>query len=304
MNQRATVTTDRILAAIGLRLTSVALFAYMNVLIKLAEQHGAALGEILFYRQFGAAWLIGAVVVFGPGWRSIRSRRMPAHLLRTAVGLSAMGCGFAAIVSLPLAEATALGFTMPIFATILGALLLGEPTGRYRWGAVIAGFVSVLIVAQPGSGHFPLWGAIAGLGSALLTANVSILLRQIAQTEAALTTVFWFSTLSLLPLGLIYGFVARPHPAEVWAILAGIGLIGGCAQIAMTASLGLGPVSAVVPMDYSALIWATLLGWLVFGTLPGASLWVGAPLIVASGLSIVWREHVRRRTETLQAAAL
>lgn len=295
---------DRILSAVALRLLSVALFAVMNVLIKLAEQRGAWIGEILFYRQFGAACLIGAVVAVGPGWRSVATRRMPAHGLRTVIGLAAMAANFGAILVMPLAEVTTLGFTMPIFATILGAVLLREPTGWHRWAAVTAGFVGVLIVARPGGTTFPAWGIVLGLGGALLTANVSILLRQIARTETALTTVFWFSTLSLAPLGLLYAFVARGHPLDVWALLLGIGLVGGMAQWAMTSALGLGPVSVVVPMDYSALIWATAFGWLVFATLPGPSTWLGAPIIVASGLYIVWREHLRRRTETVQVTAV
>ena len=293
--------TDRILTAIGMRLVSVGLFAGMNVFIKLSELHGAALGEILFWRQFGAALLVGSIVLAGPGWRSVTTSRMPAHTLRAALGLSAMAFTFATILALPLAEATTIGFTMPIFATILGALILREPTGWHRWAAVVTGFAGVLIVAQPGSGHFPVWGAITGLAAALLTASVSILLRQISRTEAAMTTVFWFSTLSVLPLGLLYVFVAKPHPPEVWSFLIAVGIFGGAAQMAMTSALGLGPVSVVVPMDYSSLIWATAFGWLVFGTLPDPATWIGAPVIVASGLYIVWREHVRRRAETVQA---
>ena len=292
---------DRIRAAIGLRLASVAVFGIMNMLIKLCEGRGAAIGEILFFRQFGAAVLVGAIVLRGPGWRSLRSRRMHAHVLRAVVGLCAMACTFGAILALPLAEATTIGFTMPIFATILGALVLREPTGWHRWAAVAMGFAGVLIVAQPGGGHFSSLGTALGLAGALLTAAVSILLRQIGRTEAAMTTVFWFSTLSLVPLGLIYAYVAAPHQADVWLLLISVGLCGGIAQLAMTSALGLGPVSVVVPFDYSALIWATLWGWLVFDTLPGSATWIGAPIIVASGLYIVWREHVRRRTETVQA---
>jgi drug/metabolite transporter (DMT)-like permease len=296
-------TPDRILAAIGMRLVSVMLFAIMNVVIKLAEQHGAALGEILFFRQLGASVLVGSIVLAGPGWRSVATQKIGAHISRAVLGLVAMAFTFTTIVTLPLAEATTLGFTMPIFATILGALILHEPTGWHRWIAVIAGFIGVLIVAQPGSGHFPLWGAVTGLLGALGTAGVSILLRQITRTESAMTVVFWFSTLSLLPLGLIYTFVARSHSADVWLLLAGVGLIGGIAQLAMTSALGWGPVSVVVPMDYSSLLWATLFGWLIFGTLPAAALWIGAPVIVASGLYILWRErvrHVKRALEEVQ----
>ncbi len=298
-----TAAPDRILAAIGLRLLSVVLFAMMNVVIKLSEQHGAALGEILFFRQLGASLLISSIVLSGPGWRSVGTKKIGTHISRAILGLAAMAFTFTTIVTLPLAEATTLGFTVPIFATILGSLILREPTGWHRWGAVIAGFAGVLIVAQPGGGHFPLWGAATGLLGAFGTASVSILLRHITRTETALTTVFWFSTLSLLPLGIVYAVVARGHPLEVWLLLAGVGMIGGLAQLAMTGALGLGPVSVVVPMDYSSLLWATLFGWAIFGTLPSAALWIGAPVIVASGLYILWRErvrHVKRMLEEVQ----
>ena len=300
----AAATPDRVPLAIGLRLLSVALFALMNVGIKLAEAGGTALPEIMFWRQFGATLLVGGIVVTGPGVRSLATRRFGAHVARAVLGLTAMALTFGTLTMLPLAEATTLGFSMPIFATILGAVILHEPTGWRRWAAVFAGFVGVLIVAQPGGGGgFPLLGVLTGLSAAAGTAFVSILLRTIGRTEAPLTTVFWFSFLSLVPLGAAYPFAFRPHPPLVWAILLGLGIIGGAAQIAMTRSLTLGPVSTVVPMDYTALLWATALGWLVFDRLPAASTWAGAPVIVASGLYIVWREHVRRREETRQAVA-
>lgn len=280
------------------------LFGAMNVGIKLAEAGGAALGEILFWRQFGAALLVGAIVLAGPGVASLRTRRVGAHVARTLIGLTAMALTFLTLTLLPLAEATTIGFSMPIFATILGALVLHEPTGWRRWMAVLVGFVGVVIVAQPGVGAngIPLGGALSGITAAAATATVSILLRTIGKTERPLTTVFWFSALSTLPLGVVYLFTAQSHPTYVWLILIAIGFVGGAAQIAMTGALTLGPVSTVVPMDYTALLWATLFGWLVFDTLPKSATWVGAPIIVASGLYIVWREHVRRQTETLQAA--
>ncbi|QNQ07979.1 DMT family transporter [Sphingomonas alpina] len=293
-------TSDRILPAIAMRLLSAALFASMNAVIKLAEARGATLGEILFFRQFGAAILLVAIIAGGPGLKSVATQRLPAHIARAVLGLSAMACTFTAILMLPLAESTTLGFTMPIFATILGALILHEPTGWHRWVAVAAGFAGVLVVAQPGGGHFPLWGAISGLAAALLTASVSILLRQISRTEGTMTTVFWFSTLSLIPLGIVYAFVVQPHAAIVWVMLLAVGVIGGIAQLAMTSALRLGPVSVVVPMDYSSLLWATAYGWLLFGALPGKWTWVGAPIIILSGMYIVWREHLRRTQLTLE----
>ncbi len=298
------MTSDRILPAIALRLLSVVFFALMNAAIKLAEQSGASVVEILFFRQFGAALLVTGVILTGPGLSAVATQRLPAHILRAIVGLSAMAMTFNGIVALPLAEATTIGFTVPIFATILGAAVLREPTGVWRWGAVLVGFAGVLIVAQPGGDHFPLRGAGFALAGAFGTACVTILLRQIGKTEAALTTVFWFSVLSLVPLSVFYIPIAQAHGIAGWAALAAVGTLGGCAQIAMTNSLRLGPVSVVVPMDYSSLLWATLLGWLLFGALPAAATWIGAPVIIASGLVIVWREAVRQRQETLSAGEI
>lgn len=284
-----------------MRLTSAALFSLMNVGIKLAEAGGATLGEILFFRQAGAAVLVAGVVASGPGFASLATQRFPAHLLRCAIGLTAMALTFSAILRLPLAEATTINFSMPIFATVLGAILLGEPTGWRRWAAVATGFAGVAIVAQPSGGHLPAAGVALGLVAAFATALVMILLRQIGRTERAMTTVFWFSALSSIVLTPFYLVAAKAHAPLTWITLAAIGLLGGTAQLAMTGSLARGPVGVVVPMDYTSLIWATLLGWLAFGTLPIAATWLGAPVIIASGLFIVWREHVRRRAETRQA---
>jgi drug/metabolite transporter (DMT)-like permease len=248
--------------------------------------------------------LITGVVAAGPGFASLRTQRLPAHLLRCVLGMLAMALTFGALLLLPLAEATAIGFSMPIFATVLGALVLREPTGWRRWAAVAVGFAGVLVVAQPSGGAISVAGAALGLSAALATATVSILLRRIGQTERALTTVWWFSALATVVLLPFYIFAAQAHPPLTWALLIGIGLLGGAAQLAMTESLSRGPVSVVVPMDYTALIWATLLGWFAFGTLPVAATWVGVPLIVASGLYIVWREHVRQRSVTQEAGPI
>ena len=176
-------TDDRIATAVALRLASAACLATMNAFIKLAEAGGAHLVEILFFRQALGIPLVAGVIALGPGLATIRTQRFGAHLVRTIVGLTSMTCLFIAVMLLPLAESTTLAFTVPIFATVLGALVLKEPTGWHRWGAVLAGFAGVLVVAQPGSGHFPFWGAVAGIAAAFLTAVVSILLRRIGRTE-------------------------------------------------------------------------------------------------------------------------
>lgn len=294
---------DRIPLAIAYRLVSVVAFASMGALIKLADARGAALIELLFFRQMLAIPVVLAAVLAGPGLLSLQTTRLPAHVLRTAIGLASMACMFTTIMLIPLAEATTLQFTLPIFATILGAVILHEPTGIHRWGAVIAGFVGVVIVAQPGSGHIPLTGAISGLSAALLSATVSILLRQLGKSELPTTIVFYFSLLSVVPLAPAFVMFVKAHDAATWLLLVAVGLAGGIGQIAMTNSLKLGPVAVVVPMDYSGLLWATLYGWVLFGVLPTPMTGLGAPIIVASGLYIVWREHKRARQLTESALA-
>jgi drug/metabolite transporter (DMT)-like permease len=294
---------DRLIPAIAYRLASVVAFATMGALIKLAEARGAKLVELLFFRQALAMPVVVIAVIVGPGLSTLKTARLPAHILRTVIGLSSMACMFLTIMLLPLAEATTLQFTVPIFATILGALVLREPTGWHRWGAVIAGFIGVVIVAQPGSGHIALIGAVTGLSAALLSATVSILLRHIGKTERPTTTVFYFSLLSMVPLTPLFLMTVAPHDAQTWMLLVLIGLAGGIGQIAMTSSLSLAPVAVVVPMDYSGLIWATLYGYLLFGALPTRMTWVGAPIIIASGLYIVWREHRRSQINTTTAVS-
>jgi drug/metabolite transporter (DMT)-like permease len=219
-----------------------------------------------------------------------------------ALGVSAMGLNFLAVTLLPLAEATAIGFTVPLFSTILAALLLGEATGRWRWGAVATGFAGVLLIVQPGSGEVPLGGVAVAILAALLTASVTIVIRRLGRTEPATTTVFWFAVSSLIPLGLLMLAFGRAHDLGTFALLAGLALAGGLAQLTLTASLRLAPVALVMPMDYSMLLWSTLLGLLLFAELPTSWVWIGAPLIIGSGLVIAWREH--RLTRRVRHAGL
>lgn len=294
---------DRILPALAYRLISVFAFAAMSALIKFTEMRGANLIELLFFRQAGAIVPVLAWVAMGPGIPTLATRRLPAHAIRCAVGLASMACMFSTLMLLPLAEATTLQFTVPIFATILGALILREATGIHRWSAVVIGFAGVVIVAQPGSGHIAPAGAAIGLAAAFFSASVSILIRRMGSSEPPATIVFYFSILSMVPLLPLFVWKMGSHDAVTWIMLGCVGLIGAAGQLAMTRALTLGPVSVVVTMDYSGLIWATLFGWLVFDALPTPMTWVGAPIIILSGMYIVWREHRLGRANALAAAA-
>jgi drug/metabolite transporter (DMT)-like permease len=282
---------DNRLYALGLRLFGVSCLAIMGVLIKLAGDHGIKTAEMMFWRQ-GFAVPVATLFVMGTaGLGSLRTRHFGLHLSRSIFGLIAMAFTFSSFIMLPLAEATTLGFTVPIFATILAALLLREPTGWHRWGAVMIGFARVLIVVQPGSGHIPPLGVAIGLTSAFMIGAMSLLLRQLGKTEAAGTTVFYFSALSVGLLAPLMVWYAAPHDMTGWLLLAAIGLIGGTGQIAFTAALRWAPVSVVVVMDYISLLWSTIFGWLVWHHVPSAATWIGAPIIIGSGLYIALREH-------------
>jgi drug/metabolite transporter (DMT)-like permease len=294
---------QRPLLAIALRLLTALLLAAMFALVKLAATRGVNVVESLFYRQCGSALCATGFVAAGPGLGSLRTKRVWAHVGRMALGLSAMALNFVAFILLPLAEATTIGFSVPIFSVVLAALVLGEPTGKWRWGAVAAGFAGVLLIVQPGSGEVPLLGASVALVAAVLTASVTIGIRRLGAAERATTTGFWFAVSSLVPLGLLMIHFAGTHDHFTWVIVAGLALAGGLAQLTLTGALRLAPVALVMPMDYTSLLWAVLLGLWVFGELPTPWTWIGAPIIIASGLVIVWREHRLHRRAALSAEA-
>ena len=280
-----------------LRLLAGIALALMFAGVKWGGQHGVGVVEALFYRQLGTASCALAFVGFGTGLASLRTKRVGGHVLRMGIGVVAMGLNFLAMILLPLAEATAIGFSVPIFSTLLAALVLGERTGPWRWGAVILGFIGVLVIVQPGGSHIDMNGGLVAVGAALSTAFATIAIRRLGATEAAATTVFWFGASSLIPLGLAMLFVARPHDAQTWAVIAGFSLVGGLAQLLLTGALRLAPVALVMPMDYANLLWASLLGLLIFGQLPSQWTWIGAPIVILAGLIILWREQrLRRRT--------
>lgn len=297
-----TTDADRLhqpIAAIFLRLAAVAALGVMFALVKLGSERGVNLLESVFYRQLLSLPLILSWVALGPGFASLRTQRAGSHVIRMIMGLTAMSLNFLSMMMLPLAEATVIGFAVPLFATVLAAVLLKEPTGRYRWGAVVLGLVGVLVVLRPDTASLHSTGAIVAVVAALATASVTIFIRQLGATEKAATTVVWFTASSLVPLGIGMLWFGQMHDLLTWGLLLAMGTAGGTAQLLLTASLRMAPVSVVLPMDYSGLIWATLWGWLLFNTLPLGATLVGAPIIIASGLIILWREHQLGKAQRL-----
>ena len=294
---------DRALG-IGLRLGAVTVFAAMAAMIKLGYQAGVSTPELAFYRfAFGLPPL--ALWIWWSGNSSAwRTRRPMAHVWRALVGLSTMLLAFSALAYLPLAESTTIGFAAPLFAVMLSALVLKEQVGRHRWSAVILGFVGVLLVMRPEGEDLPAIGLGLAVAAAFGVGVVTITIRQIGLTEHPQTTVLWFSLLSMLALGCLMPFHVQLHEPGTWAILFALGTFGGLGQLFLTASLRFAPVSVVVPFDYTQLLWAVLLGWLIFGDEPPTTTWAGAAIIIASGLYTLYREHKLGREKPAQAAGI
>lgn len=292
------------LLGIGLRVGAMAGFAVMAAMIKLGYAAGIPTVELTFYRfAFGLPPLL-LWIAWSRNFSVWRTRRPLAHAWRAVAGLTTMVLAFSALEYLPLAESTTLSFAAPLFAVILSALVLGEKVGPQRWGAVALGFVGVLLVMRPEGSHLPPIGLLLAALAAFGVGVTTITIRQIGATESTQTIVLWFSLLSLPVLGMLMLFHGSAHDGREWLILFALGSFGGIAQLLLTASLRFAPVPAVVPFDYTQLLWAVLLGWLVFADAPAPTTWLGAAIIVASGLYTLYREHRLGRQAARETAAL
>jgi drug/metabolite transporter (DMT)-like permease len=287
----AVAPVQRPILALGLRVLAAAVLATLLMLVKLTGESGVALPEIMFWRQaVGVPMLFGWLAATG-GLGRLRTRRLGSHFGRAAVGTINMTFNFGAAILLLPAESTTLGFTTPLFAVVLAALVMREHVGPYRWAAVALGFAGVLLTVQPSGGHMPPLGVACGLIAAFLIAVINYQIRDLGRTEEPISVVFWFATFGTAITALTLPFVTTAHSPRQWLLLIAIGVVGTVGQLLYSASLRLGAVSSLVVMDYTALFWATLYGWAIWDRLPPIATWLGAPLIVAAGLIIFAREH-------------
>lgn len=290
------VPVQRAALGIALRVMAMACIACLSAIVKWAGERGVPVFEIVFFRNAFAFIPIGLYIWRTGGFAVLKTRRPLGHLARSTIGLTSMVCGFAAVQHLPLSESTAFQFASPLFMTAFSALLLGEQVGRHRWAAALVGFVGVLIMVRPQPGHLDLVGVSLALAAAVTTAGAMVAIRQISNTEKGPTIAFYF-TLGGTVLGLagsLFNWVA-PDPATL-ALLVLAGLIGGVGQLLLTQALTIAPVNVVAPFDYTQLLWATLLGFVVWSELPHPATVAGALVVAASGLYILHREIRRGRT--------
>ncbi len=276
---------------IWLRVLAMIVLAAMFAMVKLAGSLGVHVVESIFWRQLAGLPVALAFLAWNGQMRTIRTGRPMAHALRMLLGIGAMLLNFSAMLRLDMAEATTFGFAAQIFGTILAALLLREPTGPYRWGAVVIGFIGVIVALQPGGSGLNSLGAAIALGGALMTGAVIVQIRQMTRTEAPGAIVFWFSLTSMLPLGIAMLFFGKAHSGEAWLAIIGLSIAGAVAQLLLTVSLRHASVATIMTIDYSMLLWSALAGYVVFAEIPAHSIWLGAPLIIGAGLFIAWRER-------------
>jgi drug/metabolite transporter (DMT)-like permease len=286
--------------AIGLKLISALLFAGMSALVR---QLGdvAPIGQMVFFRSAFA--IVPVLVIYalrGELASAVRTGRPFGQLGRGMLSVCGMFTNFSALTRLPLADATAISFASPLITVALAAVILKERVRIYRWSAVVIGFVGVIVMLVP---HFDMdsyagvAGAAAAVGSlfaitsAFCNAGTVIQTRRLTQTETTSSIVFYFSLVCAIAGALTLPFAWHSPTARELTGLIALGILGGLAHIFLTESYRFAAASVVAPFDYSAMLWALLLGYWLFGELPGTLVYVGASIVAGAGLYVIWRER-------------
>jgi drug/metabolite transporter (DMT)-like permease len=252
------------------------------------------LGQLVFFRAAFALVPIAAIMILhGTPISELRTERPLSHLLRSIAGVCAMFSFFAALVYLPLADVTAINFASPLFVVALAAIVLGEKVNVYRWSAVAIGFAGVLIMISPylgqGDGQSPVLGVVVfAFASAIFAAFAMIAIRRMTPTESATAIALYFqlSCTVVSAATLPFGWVAPD--AEGLFLLILMGVMGGFGQLLM---YRFAQASVIANFDYVAMIWAILLGWILFSELPAPAVYVGSVIVIGSGIFIALRER-------------
>jgi len=279
---------ERIPLGIALMVSSSIIFAGSSALSKwLVATY--PIGEMLFWRA--AAALIGASLVILPstGLAVFRTARLGDHLLRGISQSCAQLFLIIAFSLMPLAGAVAINFSAPLFATVAAVIFLKETVGPARWGALIIGFLGVLLVTSPGVDTIQP-GSIFALANAVLFGTVTVGVRRMTATESAETlTLYQMVILTVVfAMTLPVGWTTPTFADGVAMVVNGLG--NACGQYLWTRALHLAPTSAVVPFNYFSLVWAMILGFLVWGDLPTIQLLIGSAIVVATGMFLLWYE--------------
>jgi drug/metabolite transporter (DMT)-like permease len=279
-----------------LMLGSTVFFALMALTIRLASKTLHTY-EIAFFRNFfGLLALLPLLHRSGMG--VLRTKQLPRYLLRSAIGVVSMLCGFWAIGHLPLAQAISLSYSTPLFVTIAAAIFLHEQVRLRRWTAVIVGFIGVLVIVRPGSASFTL-GSLVALSAAVLSGIVAIQIKQLSRVDSA-DTIVLYTYLFWVPISLVPALFVWQWPQGIaWLWAVGAGILGTGGQLLWTRALKLGDVSALTPISFMQLPIVAAAGWLLFGEEISHWTLIGAGIIFAANAYIAHREaQLARRAAT------
>src|SRR6476619_245842 len=286
--------------AIGLKLISALLFAAMSALVR---QLGdvAPVGQMVFFRSaFAILPVMLVYAIRGELATAVRTSRPLGQLGRGLLSVGGMFTNFSALTRLPLADATAISFASPLITVALAALILKERVRIYRWSAVLIGFGGVIVMLIPHldiGRYAAIGGAAAAAGSmlavisAFCNAGTVIQTRRLTQSETTSAIVFYFSLVCAIAGALTLPFAWHSPTARELGALVALGVLGGLAHIFLTESYRYAPASVVALFDCTALLWALLLGYCLFGELPEQLVYVGATMVTAAGLFVIWRER-------------
>ena len=277
-------------------LLAVAFFALMDAGLKeLAGSYPPM--QVAALRGAASLPFVLAWVLATSGLRPLLKVRWPLHLLRGGIGIGMMATFAYALQTLPLTTAYSVFFVAPLLITALSVPLLGEKVGPRRWTAIGIGLLGVLVLLRPRGDGLMSWAAFAVLLAAAGYAVSAITVRILARTDSTASMMVWL----LVFLATGAGALAWPSwvpiaPGDGWVIL-GVGLAGALGQYAITEAFRTGEASLLAPLEYTALVWGVLLDVSLWGVLPDSITWLGAAIIVASGLYLLRRERVHLESE-------
>jgi drug/metabolite transporter (DMT)-like permease len=291
---------DNVVLGIGFMIAATVLFAATAALAKwLAAVY--PVGEVMFFRSFSSLVICAAAVLPFTGWSVFATRRPRDHLARGLSQSISQTFTVLAVSMMPLAGAIAINFSAPLWAALLSVLWLKEKAGAARWTALLIGFVGVLIVTHPDRDSLQV-GALFALGNAIMYGSVTVAVRGMTSTESTATLLMW-QMATMAPLhSLLLLFGCRAPTAFDAALLVIGGVANALGQFLWTRALLLAPTTAVSPFYYLMLVWALVIGYLVWGDLPSLALLVGSAIVVGCGLFLLWHEAQRGSRRRLKAS--
>ncbi len=278
--------------AIALMLTAMFAFAAMDGVSKILAQ-SLPIPQILWVRYiFYTAFV--ALMLRRTGLRvTLRSRQPWLQLGRALLIIVENAVFVLAFTLMPLADMHAIAAASPLIVVALSVPMLGEKVGVRRWLAVLAGFVGVLVIVRPGFQALD-WRFAVAITGTLLWAVYQILVRMCARTDSSDTTWAWTAVVGLVATSTVGPFVWVWPDAKGWALLFAIALLGTLSHLALIKALGYAEAGALQPYSYTLLVWAAVLGFVMFGDVPDAWTVFGATIVIASGLYAWYRERLRR----------